>query len=108
MSKKWLTPEEIAQKEKERLARERARMIAEGRNYAKSDRTDPFTFNRVMSHIDNGVATYRRDRGREIVEVEQGDAFYKASPYREARTMISYDGKPTTYDVVRYMNVSRP
>lgn len=108
MSKKWMTPEEFAQKERERKARERARMIASGRDYAKSDRTDPFTFSRVMSHINSGVASYRRDKGRDICEVDQGDAFYKATPYREARTMIGYDGKPTTYDVMRYMNVSRP
>lgn len=109
-SKKWTTPEEFAQKERERLVRERSQMIEAARQYAKADRTDPFAFNRAMSHVNNGVASFRRpasERGAAF-EVSQGDGYYKATPYREARTLVGYDGKPSTYDVVRYNNVSRP
>lgn len=107
MSKKWMTAEDIAAKEKARLARERATMIQGAKNYAGADRTDPFAFSRAMSHINNGVASFRRPENREL-SVEQGDAFYQATPYREGRTMIGSNGQPQEYSVVRYMNVQRP
>ena len=55
--------------------------------YAEADRSDPFTYSRIMSHIANGVCD-DKDRGE--------DARYKAE------RVIGTNGR------VHYINVQRP
>lgn len=55
--------------------------------YAEADRSDPFTYSRIMSHIANGVCD-DKDRGE--------DARYKAE------RVVSESGR------VHYTNVQRP
>ena len=55
--------------------------------YAEADRSDPFTYSRIMSHIANGVCD-DKDRGE--------DSRYKAE------RVVSESGR------VRYTNVQRP
>ena len=55
--------------------------------YAEADRSDPFTYSRIMSHIANGVCD-DKDRGE--------DSRYKAT------RVVSESGR------VHYTNVQRP
>ena len=69
--------------------------------YAEADRSDPFTYSRIMSHIANGVCD-DRDRGE--------DSRYKAERVRERR-LLSDDGRPESereYFVDVFRNMQRP
>lgn len=73
--------------------------------YAEADRSDPFTFNRVMSHIANGVcddATTTNGR--------MSEARYKADRVRERR-LLPNDGRSESereYFVDVFHNMQRP
>lgn len=63
-------------------------------NYADADKSDPFTYSRVMSHITNGLCD---DNGQE-------DCRYKAEPSLETR--IASNGQ--SYQVTVYRSLQRP
>jgi len=69
--------------------------------YAEADRSDPFTYSRIMSHIANGVCD-DKDRGE--------DARYKADRIRERR-LLPDDNRPESereYFVDVFHNMKRP
>lgn len=69
--------------------------------YAAADRSDPFTYNRVITHTQNGVAGFRFNE----ITGERQDAFYSAEPYQEDRV------HPMTgehYKMTVYKNMKRP
>lgn len=73
----------------------RRRMFQGAANYAAADRSDPFAFNRGMTHTLNGIASVAQD-GR--------DAFYQATPAQEERFLP--DGQ--SFHVTVYRNIERP
>jgi hypothetical protein len=98
---------EEARKEAEIKAKQRARMIQAAQVYARADRTDPFSMMRMMTHIDNGVASIHAPANRDY-DIAAGPGFYNAEMHREARKIVGSDGKEQTFDVPVYRNVSRP
>jgi len=69
--------------------------------YARADRSDPFAFNRAMSHIRNGIATQELNANKQPM-------CYGADAYQEPREYIGTDGKPVAYAVPQFRNVHRP
>lgn len=88
-------------------ARARARMIEGAKKYALADRTDPFAMDRMVAHIDNGVASVHRPANEEY-DLASGPAFYSADTYREAHKIVGSDGSEQTYDLMVFRNVVRP
>lgn len=66
------------------------RMIEGARKYAKADRSDPFAFNRAMTHIANGICGFNQN-GQ--------DAFYDAEEFVDSSL-----GWP----VKTFRNIKRP
>lgn len=93
--------------EAERKARDRARMIQAAKVFAAADRTDPFSMARMVTHIDNGVASIHAPANRDY-DIAAGPGFYNAEMHREARKVTGSDGKEMTFDVPVYRNVVRP
>ena len=86
--------------EQKRRAREEE--LARAERYIRSDRSDPFTRNRVMSHIRNGITKAIHDlNGR----TREGG--YDATEGRETRS-YERDGVRVEYEVPSYSNVKRP
>lgn len=73
----------------------RRRMLEGARNYAASEKSDPFAYERALTHIVTGVAG---------LDSQGRDAFYQATPYQEER--VTADGTP--YMVTVYKNIERP
>lgn len=71
------------------------RMLEGAKNYALADKSDPFAFNRAMTHVGNRIAG-RTPNGE--------DAFYTAEPASETRQLP--DGRE--YQVTVYHNMARP
>lgn len=72
--------------------------------YAEADRSDPFIFNRIMSHIANGICDDAVS-SRELHECR-----YKADRHRERR-LLPNDGRPEherEYFVDVFTNLQRP
>jgi hypothetical protein len=69
--------------------------LAGCQRYAEANRSDPFAYNRAMSHLRNGICGFNNN-GEE--------AFYDATRDVEERT--APDG--TKYQVPVYRNVIRP
>lgn len=66
------------------------------KNYALADKSDPFAYNRAMTHVNNGISTVN------------GEAYYQAEPYKEERTLVKTDGSKENYFVDAYKNIKRP
>lgn len=98
-TKRTLTPAQIK-------ALSRARMIDGARIYAKSDRTDPFAMARMVTHIDNGVASVHRPANADY-ELSPGPAYYNAEMHREQHQLKQGD-EVISVDRVVYRNVTRP
>lgn len=88
-------------------ARTRARMIDGAKKYALADRTDPFAFRRMVTHIDNGVASVHRGLNKDY-DLAAGPAFYNAETYREPRKIVGSDGQEQVFDIMVFRNVVRP
>lgn len=74
-------------------------------DYAKADRSDPFTFSRVMSHLQIGVCSPRfHNNGTKI------DCLYEAESIIEARKLkrSTFSDGSTGYHVQTYRNMVRP
>ena len=81
-------------------------MAAGALAYAQADRSDPFAYNRAMSHIDSGVAgfTHEKDGTRK-------DAFYKADASRENRVLpegVTFSDGSNKFVVPTWINMQRP
>lgn len=76
----------------------RRQMIQGAHEYARFDKSDPFTFSRAMSHINNGVANFFK-RDDSVIE-----GFYNADPVQEERTLENGE----KYFVTAHKNVVRP
>ena len=78
------------------------RALREGaRIYAEFDRSDPFAYNRAMSHEVNGIATIEEsDRGKLLC--------YGGERFREKRFYVGPDGREIHYDVPSFRNIHRP
>lgn len=74
------------------------RMMTGARNYAAFDNSDPFAYNRAVSHMHSSVASVRVALHNNDPRAGE-DAFYAADP-------VSEDHKGTI--VVTYRNVRRP
>lgn len=80
--------------------------------YARADKSDPFAFNRAISHIKNGIASIRAEKGpwgRKAGE----DAYYSADPVRVPRDYVghprgAHPGEKRQYAVEEYRNIRRP
>jgi hypothetical protein len=77
------------------------REVESAERYIRSERTDPFTRDRVMSHIRNGITrpTNEKNGFRECV--------YDATESRETRS-YERDGVLIEYEVPSWTNVKRP
>ena len=64
-------------------------------NYAMANKSDPFAFNRAMTHVSNGIVGYLKDGS---------EAFYSATPTVEMRELP--DGQ--TYPATVYHDMKRP
>ena len=80
-------------------AQERMRQGAE--RYIAADRTDPFTRDRVYSHMANGVASVKR------AEKPYLDGYYDAERYHESRFYMNGTNK-VEYTVPAYRSMVRP
>ena len=72
-------------------ANTRKEILTNARNYAAADRSDPFTYSRVLSHINSGVA-YNE---------------YEAEPYQEERVIKLGNGQEMRFTVTAYKNMKR-
>jgi len=68
------------------------------RRYAEADRSDPFAYNRAVTHLQNGVASYG-PKGE--------NNFYDATEGTETRTVM-VNGREEEYQAVVYINRQRP
>lgn len=57
-------------------------------NYAKADRSDPFALRRALTHMNNGVASYRAIAGEGLPAGSSG--FYEATAVPGDNGKISY------------------
>lgn len=81
------------------------------RNYARADRSDPFAFNRAISHTLNLSRLWERstllhgtdEHNRMITTNHEGIGGYGATPTPETRK--TYDGRE--YQVTGYRNIYR-
>lgn len=96
----------IKRKRAERLAKERSLMRRAAEDYIAADRTDPFARARIMTHIDNGVASPRREANQDL-EVSAGRAFYCASRTMTMRK-VAVRGEIVDVPTPVYTNVMRP
>ena len=85
--------------EQKRRAREEE--LARAERYIRSDRSDPFTRNRVMSHIRNGITK------AVVTDFKSREGGYDATEGREKRS-YEHNGVLVEYEVPIYSNVKRP
>lgn len=83
-------------KTKQTASAQRNRLMDGARNYALADRSDPFAYARIMTHVGNGIAS--------IGAKDDDDRIYSAEPYRETRHLP--DG--TAFSVTCYKTMRRP
>lgn len=81
----------------------RDKAITSARNYAAADRTDPFTFARCMTHINNGIVGHRPDKDGHM-------AMYSADEFWETRHLENgyFSDGSREYQVRGWKNISRP
>ena len=71
------------------------RMLQGAKNYAASDRSDPFAFARALAHIENGICGILQDGS---------DAFYSAD--QTSVQMATATGEE--YTAIAWKNLRRP
>lgn len=81
--------------------RSQQQRLEDARCYALADKSDPFTYNRVMSHMNGRICGFN-SKGE--------DAFYSAEPYQEERWLPPSPAHPNgqSYMVTVYKNRVRP
>lgn len=75
------------------------------KRYAAADKSDPFALARAITHMKNGIAGFRQERGEHHAMGQ--DAFYTADETYETRT-YEQDGRTVEYQVLTYRNRVRP
>jgi hypothetical protein len=75
------------------------RQLLLAEHYIASDRSDPFTRDRVLTHLANGVASLEHKSGEHST--------YAAEPYEESRS-YSMNERTVEYKVIAYRNLVRP
>jgi hypothetical protein len=98
-----------------------SKMNAAAERYIASDRSDPFTRNRVYSHMLSGIASpmrasrcciekYNRDDHGKVITPAMGeiDAYYDCEQYAEQRSYESGNGDAVNYTVPAFRNIVRP
>jgi hypothetical protein len=75
-------------------------MIEAAKRYAASDASDPFAFNRAMTHLANGVASYANKDGNK--------GYYDAELHHEPRAIVMPNGKTLEWQAEVYRNIYRP
>lgn len=98
-----------------------AQMNTAAERYIAFDKSDPFTRNRIYSHIANGIATPMRasraknerwnrdDHGKTIVPRDgEADAFYDCEQYAEYHSFTNGNSDVVNYTVPAYKNMIRP
>lgn len=98
--------QEAKRRRAERLAKDRARMLAAAEPYIQADRTDPFARARIQTHIANGVASVRRDANFDL-EIGAGPAHYRADRSMTMRK-VAMRGEIVDVPTVVYTNMARP
>ena len=73
-----------------------ANFVEAAKRYAEANKSDPFAFNRAMTHHKNGISQYALKDGR--------SSFYDAEEDHEIRKLP--DG--TEYRATVYKNIIRP
>lgn len=73
-------------------------LVDGNKRWAMANKSDPFAYSRAMSHLKNGIASYRPDGE---------DAFYNAKHSLEERTLV-VNGVESTYMVSVYTDLTRP
>lgn len=75
--------------------------MEEAMNYVKANKSNPFTFNRVMSHMSSRIVGFN---------TKGEDAFYSAEPYQEERFLPASPSHPQgqSYMATVYKNMVRP
>jgi len=76
-------------------------MIEAALRYARADRSDPFTKNRVLSHIANGVCTNERS------SIDGAPLYYDATPTVEHRTVVKANGETIEFPVPSFKSLQR-
>ena len=83
------------------LEQRRARVLEGAKIYAEFDRSDPFAYNRAMSHFASGISTIEEsDKGKLLC--------YGGERFREKRFYVGPDGREVHYDVPSFRNIHRP
>lgn len=89
----------------------RDQYVKAAQRYAAADKSDPFTFNRAMTHLANGVAGIRQDDGEFNGSTGQ-IAIYNANiTVEEASSSgspLGVLGDARTYNSVGFRNMVRP
>lgn len=83
------------------------RRVEAARCYAAADKSDPFTLQRAMLHLGNGIAGFRKTQesfNHQGPITPNQDAYYSADEAQEQR--VTADGKP--YMATVYRNLVRP
>lgn len=79
--------------------------------YAYADRSDPFAFDRAMTHLQTGIANHRQDDG-DYPRSAGNPAFYNANVVVEETTTedspFAILGDVRKRNVIRFRNVMRP
>ena len=75
------------------------RMLAAAERYARADKSDPFTYNRILSHIENGVASVNNGKDKH--------GYYDAEEYAEHRE-YQHEGRTVKYTVPAFKDMVRP
>ena len=83
------------------------RIIDAAEHFIASDKSDPFTRNRVYSHMARYLSRSNTGHGIASPLPNGEDAFYSAEPFQEERFYI-VDGVKHTYHVTVYRNIRRP
>jgi hypothetical protein len=81
--------------------KQRQRMIEGAKRYAASDRSDPFTFSRAMTHINNGLCAVRHTKDGPV------ECHYDATAQAEGRE-YSFNGSTVKYQGTVYKDLVRP
>ena len=91
------TSQPLIAKLQEKKEARRLQQLRNARNYADNEKSDPFTFARAVTHINNGISDpdrgYEAEKVRITVHLTEGEHFS--------------DGTDV-FEGVRYNNIKRP
>jgi hypothetical protein len=92
----------------EHLVKRRNAQIEAAKRYAASDKSDPFTLNRALAHIRNGIVGFQVDKNGKPTEQR---AWYDAEKHQETRKLpegSTFSDGTNEWVVDAYKNVQHP